>query len=142
MPDPCDLQRFVDAQAPLYDRVVGELSRGLKTSHWMWFIFPQVAGLGFSAMAQRYAIRSRDEAEAYLAHDILGPRLQQCTELVCAVRDTSIRDILGAPDDAKFRSSMTLFKAISGRDIFAHALTQYYSGDDQATLDILRQWSA
>ncbi|MET0971458.1 MAG: DUF1810 domain-containing protein [Tardiphaga sp.] len=137
-----DLQRFVDAQDPLYDRVVGELSRGRKTSHWMWFIFPQVAGLGFSAMAQRYAIQSRDEAEAYLAHDSLGPRLQQCTELVCAVSDTSIRDILGAPDDAKFRSSMTLFKAVSGRDTFAQALAKYYDGDDAATLKILRSWQA
>jgi uncharacterized protein (DUF1810 family) len=142
MPDPHDLQRFIDAQDPLYHRVVEELSRGRKASHWMWFIFPQVAGLGFSAMAQRYAIRSRDEAQSYLAHDILGPRLQHCAELVCAVRGKTFHDILGAPDDAKFRSSMTLFKAVSDRDIFARALIRFYDGDDAATLAILAGWDA
>src|SRR5690242_13482237 len=109
MPDPFDLQRFVDAQANVYARVVTELSAGRKQSHWMWFIFPQVAGLGFSAMAQRYAISSRKEAAAYLAHDILGPRLVECTRLVLAVQGKTIHAILGSPDDLKFRSSMTLF---------------------------------
>lgn len=140
MADPHDLARFVEAQAPVYDRVVGELSRGRKTSHWMWFIFPQVAGLGFSAMAQRYAIQSRMEAEAYLAHAVLGSRLRQCTELVCAVRGKSIHDILGAPDDAKFRSSMTLFKAVSNDALFTRAVAQFYDRDDAATLDILQRW--
>lgn len=138
MSDPHDLQRFIDAQAPLYQRVVDELSRGRKASHWMWFIFPQVDGLGLSAMARRYAIKSRAEAQAYLAHDMLGPRLLQCTKLVCAVRGADIYDILGAPDDAKFRSSMTLFDAVSGQAIFAQALSQYYAaGPDPATLAIL-----
>src|SRR3954470_23740185 len=90
VPDAHDLRRFVDAQHPVYDRVVDELARGRKTSHWMWFIFPQVEGLGFSAMAQRYAIRSRDEAQAYLAHELLGPRLQHCAELICATRGKNI----------------------------------------------------
>jgi uncharacterized protein (DUF1810 family) len=142
MTDPHDLARFIDAQASVYDRVVGELTRGRKTSHWMWFIFPQVAGLGFSAMAQRYAIRSRAEAKAYLADETLGPRLLACTELVCTVRDKTIHDILGAPDDAKFRSSMTLFNAVSGRSLFAQALNRYYDGDDAATLAVLAQWDS
>lgn len=141
MTDPHDLARFVEAQAPVYDRVVAELTRGRKASHWMWFIFPQVAGLGFSATAQRYAIRSRAEAVDYLAHDTLGLRLMECTQLVCAVKDTSIHDILGAPDDAKFRSSMTLFDAIYDQDIFAQALARYYpEGPDTATLAILTRW--
>ncbi|MHC2945141.1 uncharacterized protein (DUF1810 family) [Bradyrhizobium diazoefficiens] len=111
MTAPFDLDRFVQAQNPVYPTVTGELSRGRKQSHWMWFIFPQVAGLGFSAMTQRYAIGSRAEAEAYLAHPVLGPRLIACTRLVLAVQGRTINAILGAPDDAKFRSSMTLFGA-------------------------------
>src|SRR6185369_8221544 len=111
MPDAFNLQRFVDAQDKVYARVVAELSAGRKQSHWMWFIFPQLAGLGFSAMAQRYAISSPEEAAAYLTHDILGPRLVECTRLVLAVPDKTILAILGSPDDLKFRSSMTLFSA-------------------------------
>ena len=138
MNDPYDLTRFIDAQHTVYSRVVAELSDGRKKSHWMWFIFPQIAGLGFSAMAQRYAISSREEAEAYLAHDVLGPRLIECTRLVLAVRGRSINDILGAPDDMKFRSCMTLFGAVSDNAIFDEAVTRYFPGGrDSATLTIL-----
>lgn len=138
MPDPYNLRRFVDAQQPVYANVVAELKQGSKRSHWMWFIFPQVIGLGFSATAQRFAIASREEASAYLAHDILGPRLFECTRLVLDVKGKSIRDILGPPDDLKFRSSMTLFGAVSDDPIFGRAIAKYYpDGKDQATLDIL-----
>ena len=113
MSDSFDLQRFVDAQAAIYPRVVEELSRGRKQTHWMWFIFPQIAGLGFGAMAQRFAIGSHAEAVAYLEHDLLGPRLVECTRLVLAASEKTITDILGSPDDMKFRSSMTLFDAVS-----------------------------
>jgi uncharacterized protein (DUF1810 family) len=138
MPDAYHLQRFVDAQAVVYSQVVAELRQGGKRSHWMWFIFPQLAGLGFSAMAQRYAIASCAEAEAYLAHDVLGARLIECTRLMLDVNGKQIRDILGSPDDMKFRSSMTLFGEVSNDPIFAEAIAKYYrDGKDQATLDIL-----
>lgn len=138
MSDPFDLTRFVDAQETVYGNVVAELSRGRKQSHWMWFIFPQIAGLGFSAMAQRYAIGSREEAIAYLAQPTLGPRLLECTRLVLAIEGKSIHDIFGSPDDVKFRSSMTLFGAVSNDAIFDAAIAKYFSGDkDLATLDIL-----
>ncbi len=143
MSDPYDLQRFVDAQASVYANVVAELRAGRKRSHWMWFIFPQIAGLGFSAMAQRFAIASREEAIAYLAHAVLGPRLVECTRLVLEVHAKSIHDILGSPDDLKFRSSMTLFDAISQDGLFRQAIAQYYAdGADQATLDILARLDA
>ena len=138
MPDAYHLQRFADAQAAVYSQVVAELRQGRKRSHWMWFIFPQLAGLGFSAMAQRYAIASCAEAEAYLAHDVLGARLIECTRLMLDVNGKQIRDILGSPDDMKFRSSMTLFGEVSNDPIFAEAIAKYYrDGKDQATLDIL-----
>lgn len=138
MNDPFDLKRFVDAQAPVYQRVVAELSGGRKQSHWMWFIFPQLAGLGFSEMAQRYAIASRDEAIAYLKHDILGPRLLECTALVNAVEGRTIREILGSPDDLKFHSSMTLFAAVSSDPAFPAAIAKYYGGvADRRTLELL-----
>jgi uncharacterized protein (DUF1810 family) len=140
MPDPHDLERFVDAQQAVYPRVLAELSQGRKQSHWMWFIFPQVAGLGFSDMAQRYAIASREEAAAYLAHDILGPRLVDCVNLVLAVKRKTINEILGSPDDTKFRSSMTLFAAVSDDPVFEQAIAKYFpDGKDQATLDILAE---
>jgi uncharacterized protein (DUF1810 family) len=133
-----DLERFVQAQDPVYRAVLGELGRGRKQSHWMWFVFPQVAGLGFSAMSQRYAIASREEATAYLAHAVLGPRLIECTRLVLAVEGRSINAILGAPDDAKFRSSMTLFGAVSKEPVFDQAIARYFAGErDNATLEIL-----
>jgi len=136
--DPFDLERFVDAQAPVYASVVAELRRGRKQSHWMWFIFPQFAGLGFSAMAQRFAIRSREEAVAYLGHGVLGPRLRECTALVNAVEGRTIHDILGSPDDLKFHSSMTLFAAVSSEPQFAASITKFYGGTpDQKTLALL-----
>jgi uncharacterized protein (DUF1810 family) len=113
MTDQLELQRFVDAQGPLYAQVMSELRNGRKRSHWMWFIFPQIAGLGHSAMAHRYAIASRDEAVAYLEHPALGPRLRECTQALCKIQGRSIEQILGSPDDIKFRSSMTLFEAVS-----------------------------
>jgi uncharacterized protein (DUF1810 family) len=138
MSDSFDLRRFIDAQAPVYARVVEELSSGHKRSHWMWFVFPQIAGLGFSAMAQRFAIGSRAEAVAYLAHDILGPRLLECTSLIMAASEKTIADILGSPDDMKFRSSMTLFDAVSEQEIFAEAIGTYYpDGRDLKTLALL-----
>jgi len=138
MTDPFDLKRFVRAQDPVYRDIQEELTRGRKQSHWMWFVFPQVAGLGFSAMSQRYAIASRAEAKAYLAHPILGPRLIECTRLVLAIEGRTINAILGAPDDAKFRSSMTLFDAVSNEPVFDEALARYFSGErDGATLEIL-----
>ncbi|MET0222113.1 MAG: DUF1810 domain-containing protein [Tardiphaga sp.] len=135
-----DLDRFVEAQESVYPRVISELAAGSKRSHWMWFIFPQIAGLGFSAMAQRYAIGSRAEAVAYLGHPLLGARLVECTLLVLAVTGKTIHDILGSPDDIKFRSSMTLFDAVSDRTIFAEAIEKYYSGGkDIATLTTLER---
>jgi len=138
MTDPFDLERFVGAQDPVFHDVQGELARGRKQTHWMWFVFPQIAGLGFSTMSQRYAIGSRAEARAYLAHPVLGPRLIECTTLVLAVEGRTINAILGAPDDAKFRSSMTLFGAVSDELVFDQALARYFAGErDSATLEIL-----
>lgn len=140
MNDSFELRRFVDAQAAVYQQVVEELSHGRKQTHWMWFIFPQIAGLGFSAMAQRFAIGSRAEALAYLQHDLLGPRLVECTRLVIAASGKSITDILGSPDDIKFRSCMTLFDAVSKQKIFADAIAAFYpDGKDRATLALLEK---
>lgn len=138
MTGPFDLQRFVDAQAPVYRRVLAELRQGEKQSHWMWFIFPQLAGLGHSPMARRYALASAEEAAAYLDHGVLGPRLRECTALVNAVEGKAIREILGSPDDLKFCSSMTLFGAISPDPEFAAAITKFYDGaPDRKTLQLL-----
>ena len=138
MSDPFGLQRFVDAQAPVYPRVVAELRHGQKQSHWMWFIFPQLAGLGFSPMAQRFALRSRDEAVAYLGHGVLGPRLRECTAPINAIEGRTIGEILGGPDDLKFRSSMTLFGAVSSDPEFVDAIAKYYGGTpDRKTLELL-----
>ena len=138
MTDPFDLQRFVEAQAPVYPRVLSELRQGRKKSHWMWFIFPQLAGLGHSAVAQRYALSSRDEAVAFLDHAMLGPRLRECTALVNAVEGRTIHHILGNPDDLKFRSSMTLFAAVSSEPKFAAAIKKFYDGTpDERTLGLL-----
>jgi uncharacterized protein (DUF1810 family) len=139
MTDPFDLQRFLEAQSSVYPRVLDELRRGRKQSHWMWFIFPQLAGLGHSAMAQRFAISSRDEAVAYLGHGVLGSRLKECTALVNAVEDGIILEILGSPDDLKFHSSMTLFNAVSSYPAFAAAISKFYGGkQDPRTLDCLQ----
>ncbi len=132
--DVFNLQRFVAAQAPVYADVCEELRRGQKTSHWMWFIFPQIAGLGSSTMARKYAISGLDEARAYLAHPMLGPRLIECTRLVAA-SGRSVEDIFGAPDDMKFRSSMTLFAKAQGEGVFSEAIAKYCGGRfDEATL--------
>jgi uncharacterized protein (DUF1810 family) len=138
--DPHDLQRFVDAQEGVYGDVVKELRSGAKRSHWMWFIFPQIAGLGRSAMAMKYAIASAEEAIAYLNHPALGPRLIEGTQLVLAVEGRSIHRILGSPDDMKFCSSMTLFAHTADDSaIFREAIAKYYAGRfDPATLEILR----
>lgn len=138
MTDLFNLDRFVRAQDPVYREVQGELARGRKQTHWMWFVFPQIAGLGFSAMSQRYAIGSRAEAQAYLAHPLLGARLVESTKLVLAVEGRSINAILGAPDDAKFRSSMTLFGAVSDGPVFDQALARYFA--ENATAPRWRSW--
>ncbi len=138
MTDPFDLQRFVDAQNPVYDSVREELRSGQKHGHWMWFIFPQRRGLGSSAMATRFGISSRNEAEAYLRHPVLGPRLEECTCLVNVLEGRSIEQILDYPDDLKFRSSMTLFRLVAQDNrIFNYALEKYFDGDpDPLTLDM------
>jgi uncharacterized protein (DUF1810 family) len=136
--DPFALRRFVAAQEPVYLRVLEELRDGRKRSHWMWFVFPQVAGLGRSPMAERYAISGREEARAYLAHPVLGARLRECTAAVLAHGERSAHDIFGGPDDLKFRSSMTLFVEAGGGEPFAAALACFFGGiPDQATLGLL-----
>jgi uncharacterized protein (DUF1810 family) len=137
--DPFDLQRFVDAQERVYPTVLDELRRGRKRSHWIWFIFPQVAGLGSSPTAARYAISSLDEARAYLRHALLGPRLHECTQLVNAVQGRSIGEIFGSPDNLKVRSSMTLFAhATDDNQDFVQLLKRYYDGgEDPLTLEKL-----
>lgn len=133
MADPFDLDRFVQAQAPVIDQVRRELAAGQKRSHWMWFVFPQLRGLGHSAMAQRYGIASLAEARAYLAHPVLGPRLRDCAALMNAVPGRSAHDILGSPDDMKFQSSMTLFAlAAPAEPAFAAVLDRFYGGTRDA----------
>ena len=128
--DPHNLQRFVDAQEPVYDQVRRELRAGRKASHWMWFIFPQIAGLGYSAMARRYAVSGPEEAAAYAAHPVLGARLKECAALVNAVEDRTLHQIFGSPDDMKFRSCMTLFAACApDAEVFVEALDKYFGGE-------------
>ena len=132
-----DLDRFLTAQEPVYARVKEELRHGRKRSHWMWFVFPQIAGLGSSDMAQRYAIGSLDEAREYLAHPVLGLRLREVTALVMAIKDKTIHEIFGAPDDLKFHSCMTLFRhaAPDGDTLFADSLGRFFDGrEDKHTL--------
>ncbi|KQV71308.1 calpastatin [Nocardioides sp. Root122] len=137
--DPYRLQRFVDAQEGVHDRALAELRAGRKTSHWMWFVFPQVGGLGSSAMAQRYAIGSLEEARAYLDHPVLGPRLVECVEATLSHSDLTALEILGSPDDVKLRSSMTLFARAAGPDApFQRVLDAFFAGeDDPRTVDLL-----
>jgi uncharacterized protein (DUF1810 family) len=139
MTGPADLSRFVEAQDPVYDQVVEELRAGRKRSHWMWFVFPQIDGLAHSATAKRYAISGLDEARAYLAHDVLGPRLFECSQLIADIDGRSIEDILGYPDNLKLRSSMTLFAQASGvNDVFTAVLHKYFDGEpDSRTLELL-----
>lgn len=136
-----DLQRFVEAQDPMYDTIRAELRAGRKESHWMWFVFPQWKGLGQSAMAHRYAIASRQEAEAYLRHPILGPRLLECTDLVNRVEGRPVEEIFGYPDNLKFHSSMTLFGLVAPeQQAFARALQKYFAGEqDPATVTALKK---
>jgi uncharacterized protein (DUF1810 family) len=138
--DPFDLTRFVVAQAPVYGDVVEELRAGRKRGHWMWFVFPQLRGLGSSPTAVHYGISSLQEARAYLGHEVLGPRLHDCARLVNQVQGRSITEILGSPDDLKLRSSMTLFALASdGHQDFTTLLDSYYRGEqDPMTLDRLR----
>ena len=139
MEDPHDLQRFLNAQHGVHDAALAELQRGRKASHWMWFVFPQVAGLGLSAMSRRYAIGSLDEARAYLDHPVLGPRLIAGVEAVNAVQGRSAHEIFGSPDDHKFQSCLTLFEQVaSAPAVFATALDKYYGGErDARTLEAL-----
>jgi uncharacterized protein (DUF1810 family) len=139
MTDPHNLQRFLDAQDPVFEQVCYELRAGRKTSHWMWFIFPQLEGLGHSPLARKFAISSRQEAEAYVKHPVLGPRLRECTRLVNAHEGRPIDKIFGYPDDLKFRSSMTLFvHAGSDNQIFKDALEKYFRDEpDRLTLERL-----
>jgi uncharacterized protein (DUF1810 family) len=139
MDDPYNLSRFVAAQDPVYVQVCAELRAGQKRSHWMWFIFPQIKGLGTSPTAMKFAVASRAEAQAFLDHPVLGPRLRECTRLVLQSGEKSIGEILDYPDDVKFRSSMTLFASIAtdNKD-FVDALTTFYGGEfDTATLERL-----
>jgi uncharacterized protein (DUF1810 family) len=130
VPNPHDLQRFIDAQNPVYEQVCAELRNGTKQGHWMWFIFPQLRGLGYSHMAHKFGISSRQEAEAYLKHPILGSRLRECTGLVNLVEGRSINRIFGSPDDMKFKSSMTLFASVASENqIFKDALEKYFGGE-------------
>jgi uncharacterized protein (DUF1810 family) len=138
-----DLIHFVNAQAQVYRQVVDELTDGCKRSHWMWFIFPQLSGLGHSAMAQQYAIQNIDQARRYLADPILGNRLRHDVRLMASHKNKSVLEILGSPDDFKFRSCLTLFCEAasdkSDRSLFAEALKQFYNGErDRRTLELLR----
>src|SRR4051794_21860819 len=137
--DPFNLARFVEAQADDYDRALAEIEGGRKRSHWMWFVFPQLAGLGFSSTAQFYAITSLGEARAYLAHPVLGPRLLACAEAALRVEGNSANDIFGSPDDLKLRSSATLFAEVSPPgSVFERLLAKYYAGErDPRTLTLL-----
>lgn len=138
MEDPHELQRFVKAQNIVYAQVLEELSAGRKASHWMWFVFPQLAGLGASAMSQRYAISGIDEARAYLADDILGGRLRECASLVLGHAGRSAREIMGSPDDFKLQASATLFERAGGGQVFADVLRVFYGGKPhEATIRLL-----
>jgi uncharacterized protein (DUF1810 family) len=139
--DPYDLDRFLVAQAGVYGQVLTELAAGVKRSHWMWFIFPQLKGLGASAMAHRFGLGSLDEARAYLAHEVLSARLEQCTELVIQSHALSLHELFGSPDDLKFRSSMTLFAHAARADSMYHAaLTRWCSGaEDPSTVAALNR---
>ncbi len=131
-----NLVRFVEAQNPVFEQVCAELRSGGKEGHWMWFIFPQMEGLGYSPTSLKYGISSREEAEAYLKHPILGPRLKECTQLVLLIDGLSIRDIFGYPDYLKFHSCMTLFAQVkSESEVFKDALKKYFGGElDRPTL--------
>ena len=136
--DPYDLQRFVDAQEHVYERALSEIKSGRKRSHWMWFIFPQIDGLGASSMSRRYAIRSVAEAKAYLAHPLLGPRLLESAEAALAVQTSSALKLFGSPDDMKLRSCATLFASVTSEDsVFSQLINKYFDGKpDDRTLQL------
>ena len=143
--DPFDLERFITAQSDIHPRAIAELRSGRKTSHWMWFVFPQVTGLGHSDMARRYGIRGLDEARAYLSHPVLGARLQECAEVLAGLDERlSASAIFGHPDDLKLRSSLTLFARAAGpRSIYERLLGKYFAGQpDELTLAQLVQGRA
>lgn len=137
--DPHDLARFLLAQEGVYDLALAEVRAGAKRSHWMWFVYPQIDGLGMSSTSRRYAIKSLAEAEAYIAHPVLGPRLLACCEAVLAVRGRSVRQIFGSPDDLKLRSCATLFEAVApGHPVFGRLIDACYAGTrDEKTLRLL-----
>lgn len=139
MADDFDLQRFVVAQQPVYGTVVAELRAGRKRSHWIWFVFPQLRGLGSSATAHRFGVTGLDEARAYLGHEVLGPRLRECARLLASIDGRSIEEIVGWPDCLKVRSSMTLFARATDDDAdFRSVLDRYYGGEeDPATVERL-----
>ena len=138
--DPYDLDRFVRAQAPDYERALSELRTGKKKSHWMWYIFPQIEGLGQSPMSVRYSINSADEARAYLGHLLLGPRLRECATVVRDIVGHSALEIFGSPDDMKLRSCATLFAAVSKDGVFEQVLEKYFDGErDKETLRRIAQ---
>jgi uncharacterized protein (DUF1810 family) len=138
--DTFGLSRFISAQDSIYDRVVEELKSGRKKSHWMWYIFPQIDGLGYSATSKHYAIKSMEEAQAYLNHPVLGSRLLECADAVLAVEGRSASDIFGYPDDVKLKSSMTLFATVADpKSVFVRVLDKYFQGKrDVKTLQILK----
>lgn len=137
--DPYDLKRFLSAQEGVYERALAELKNGQKQTHWMWYLFPQIDGLGYSPTARRYSIKSLEEARQYLEHPVLGKRLLECTKAVIALKGGSASEIFGYPDDMKFKSSMTLFEKIAGPgSLFSSALDRYcYGTRDAATLRLL-----
>ena len=137
--DPFNLRRFDSAQVGSYTEALDELKKGKKRTHWMWFIFPQIDGLGFSPMSKQYAIKSKAEAQHYLDHPTLGARLRECAEAVLAVKGRTALEIFGSPDDMKLKSSMTLFESVAGpKSVFARVLDTYFGGErDSRTLDIL-----
>ena len=140
-PDPFDLARFVRAQNGVYEQALAELQRGRKESHWMWFIFPQIDGLGRSTTARQFAIKSKAEAKAYLEHPLLGPRLLKCCEALLNVQNASASEIFGFPDDLKLRSSATLFGAVAGPGSkFDRVLKRFFAGEpDPQTIDLLSE---
>ena len=139
--DTFDLDRFVSAQENVYQTALEEIGSGRKQGHWMWFIFPQISGLGSTEVSRLYAIKSREEAVAYLEHPVLGPRIREISEVLLTQDDKSATEILGTPDDLKLRSSMTLFKSVStDNDVFLNVLDRYYGGEeDPQTFRILSE---
>ena len=133
-----NLQRFIDAQNGIYEKVKKELEQGCKTSHWMWFIFPQIQGLGYSETAKYYSIRSLDEAKEYLNHSILGSRLTECSQIILDLENKTAKEIFGTVDAMKLRSSMTLFSLVSDNQVFDEVISMYFNGKkDDATLRIV-----